>query len=113
MHGPVYRDIYFRYSNYRFDPIEGNEKFNDSVFSLSEKVILDSVIKNICCYSGKVLEGFTHSETPWLSTRGELSPTAASDRIIEKELFDFLAFLLLCRGKPKSFSRGVKHGIFL
>lgn len=86
VHGPVYRDIYFRYRDYRFDPIEGNEEFDDSVFSSSEKAILDSVIKNICCYSGKVLEGFTHSETPWLSTRGELSPITASDRTIEKEL---------------------------
>lgn len=86
VYGPVYRDIYLRYRDYRFDPIEGNDEFDDSVFTSSEKAILDSVIKNICCYSGKVLEGFTHSETPWLSTRGELSPTTASDRIIEKEL---------------------------
>lgn len=86
VHGPVYRDIYFRYRDYRFDFIEGNEEFDDSVFSSSEKAILDSVIKNICCYSGKVLEGFTHLETPWLSTRGELSPSTASDRTIEKEL---------------------------
>lgn len=86
VHGPVYKDIYFRYRDYRFDTIEGNEEFDDSVFSSSEKAILDSVIKNICCYSGKILEGFTHLETPWLSTRGELSPTIASDRTIEKEL---------------------------
>ncbi len=86
VHGPVYRDIYFRYRDYRFDPIEGSEEFDNSVFSSSEKIILDSVIKNICCYSGKVLEGFTHSETPWLSARAELSPTTSSDRIIEKEL---------------------------
>ena len=86
VHGPVYRDIYFRYRDYRFDPIEKNEEFDDSVFSAAEKAILDSVIKNICCYSGKVLECFTHSETPWLLTRGELSPTKASERTIEKEL---------------------------
>ncbi|RDU23732.1 type II toxin-antitoxin system antitoxin SocA domain-containing protein [Anaerosacchariphilus polymeriproducens] len=86
VHGPVYRDIYFRYRDYRFDPIEGNDEFDDSVFTSNEKAILDSVIKNICCYSGKVLVGFTHSETPWLSTRGELSPTTVSDRTIEKEL---------------------------
>lgn len=85
VHGPVYRDIYSRYRDYRFDPIEGKDEFDDSVFSSSEKAILDSVVKNICCYSGKVLEKFTHSESPWLSTRGELSETAASDRKIMKE----------------------------
>lgn len=85
VHGPVYREIYFRYRDYRFDPIEGNDEFDDSVFSSSEKAILDSIVKNVCCYSGKVLEKFTHSESPWLFTRGELPTTAASDRIIHKE----------------------------
>jgi len=84
VHGPVYRDIYFRYRDYRFDSIEGNDEFDDSVFSSSEKAILDSVIKNICCYSGKVLEEFTHSETPWLSARGELPVVTASDQTIWK-----------------------------
>lgn len=86
VHGPVYRDIYFRYRDYRFDSIEGNNDFDSSVFSSAEKAILDSVVKNLCCYSGKVLEQFTHSEAPWLSTRGELSADAASERIITKEL---------------------------
>lgn len=85
VHGPVYRDIYFRYRDYRFDPIEHSDKFDDSVFSSSEKAILDSVVKYICCYSGKVLEKFTHSEIPWLSVRGELAENALSDRIIPKE----------------------------
>lgn len=85
LHGPVYRDIYFRYRDYRFDSIEGNDDFDCSVFSSSEKAILDSVIKNLCCYSGKVLETFTHSETPWILTRGELSADKASERIIHKE----------------------------
>ncbi len=85
VHGPVYREIYFKYRYYRFDPIGGNEGFDDSVFTSSEKAILDSVIKNVCCYSGKVLENFTHSESPWLSTRGELPEAAATDRTIQKE----------------------------
>lgn len=85
VHGPVYRDIYFRYRDYRFDPIEGNYEFDDSVFSSYEKAILDSVIKNICCYSGKMIEKFTHLETPWLSTRGELGEAVVSDRIIVKK----------------------------
>ena len=47
---------------------------------------MDSVIKNVCCYSAKVLEMFTHSETPWLETRGNLPLEAASNRRIQKEL---------------------------
>ncbi len=86
VHGPVYRDIYFRYKDYRFDPIEKANDFDASVFFSGEKAIYDSVINNICCYSGKVLERFTHNESPWLTTRGDLPITAPSDRIIEKSI---------------------------
>lgn len=86
VHGPVYRDIYFRYRDYRFDPIKKADDFDVSVFSSGEKAICDSVINNICCYSGKVLERFTHNEAPWLTTRGDLPISAPSDRIIEKSL---------------------------
>ncbi len=85
VHGPVYRDVYFRYKEYRFDPIGADVEMDSSVFSSSEKTILDSVIKNICCYSGKVLERFTHAESPWIATRGNLSEDSLSDRIILKE----------------------------
>lgn len=86
VHGPVYRDIYFRYRDYRFDPIETSGDFDASIFSSGEKVIYDSVINNLCCYSGKVLERFTHNEIPWLTTRGDLPISAPSDRIIDKSL---------------------------
>ncbi len=86
VHGPVYRDIYFRYKNYRFDPVGKAADFDDSVFSTGEKAVCDSVINNFCCYSGKILERFTHNETPWLITRGELPVTAPSDRVIRKEV---------------------------
>ena len=86
VHGPVYRDIYFQYKDYRFDPIEKAADFDASVFSSGEKAIFDSVINYLCCYSGKVLERFTHNESPWLAARGDLPVTAPSDRIIEKAL---------------------------
>ena len=86
MHGPVYRSIYFRYRDYHFDPIEKTAVFDTSVFSASEKAICDSVINNICCYSGKILERFTHNETPWLTTRGDLPDSTPSDRIVEKSV---------------------------
>ncbi|MCK9471899.1 MAG: DUF4065 domain-containing protein [Bacilli bacterium] len=86
LHGPVYREIYNRYSTYRFDPIEKVENFDISVLTTAEKTILDSIIKNICCYSGKTLEAFTHMEEPWLRTRKGLSAEFHSERIIEKEL---------------------------
>jgi uncharacterized phage-associated protein len=86
VHGPVYKEIYQRYSNYKFNPIDNEVEFDDSCFSTEEKILIDSVIKRLCCYSGKILEEFTHLETPWLKTQGDLPPAVNSDRIITKDL---------------------------
>lgn len=86
IHGPVYRDVYDRYSKYRFDPIESVEAFDTSIFTNIEKSIIDSVAHHFCCYSGKILEHFTHSEMPWIKTRGDLHSDEASTRIISKDL---------------------------
>ncbi len=88
VHGPVYREIYSRYRDYRFDPIKKAAAFDTNVFTAGEKAIYDSVIHNLCCYSGKVLEVFTHNESPWLITRGDLPVNAPSERIIDKQLID-------------------------
>jgi len=85
VHGPVYREIYNRYSGYRFDPIECNDEFHVSVFTDAEKAVIDSVIQNFCCYSGKILERFTHTELPWIKTRDNLPTDAHSNRKIRKE----------------------------
>lgn len=85
VHGPVYREIYFRYRDYRFDPIAEHRTFDDSVLTASEKAVFDSVIHNLCCYSGKILEEFTHNETPWLNARGDLPLSALSEQIIPQD----------------------------
>ncbi len=85
VHGPVYKDIYSRYADYRFNPIEGERDFDVSVFTETEKTIIDSVVLYLCCYSGKMLESFTHSEMPWIKTRGDLPVNVNSNRIISKE----------------------------
>jgi putative zinc finger/helix-turn-helix YgiT family protein len=84
-HGPVYRDIYRRYSNYCFDPIDSVDEFDVSSLSGEEKLLLDSIVRHVCCYSGKTLESFTHEETPWVSARAGLPTDASSNRIIPKQ----------------------------
>lgn len=86
VHGPVYRDIYFLYRNYQYNTIDKIPVFDESAISQPEKEVLDSIIENVCCYSGKILERFTHSETPWVSTRSGLTPDEISDHIIDKSL---------------------------
>lgn len=94
VHGPVYREIYEQYKSYRYDPIQiegaragvGVGHFDASVFSSAEKSVIDSVIQHLCCYSGRVLENFTHAETPWLVTRDDVPGDAPSERVIDKQL---------------------------
>lgn len=86
VHGPVFRDVYFKYSEYRFDPISVSDTVDDLNLAVYEKAIIDSVIKNLSCYSGKILEAFTHAEIPWLATRGDLPALVSTNRIIEKKL---------------------------
>jgi len=84
VHGPVYHDIYIKYKDYKFNPIDEVNCLDEDVFITSEKTIIDSVAKNICCYSGKILEQFTHSETPWLKARGDMNLYMSSNNIIQK-----------------------------
>lgn len=86
VHGPVYSDVYFKYSSYKCDPIKIELSCDDSKFTGYEKTIIDSIVKNLCCYSGKTLERFTHLEAPWLKTRGDLPASVASTKIIPKKL---------------------------
>jgi putative zinc finger/helix-turn-helix YgiT family protein len=89
VHGPVYRNVYDLYKEYGYNPIE--EELHEYEFSLlnnSEKELLNSIINNFGCYSGKVLENMTHIETPWKVTRIGLGEKETSSRIIDKQLIE-------------------------
>lgn len=86
VHGPVFRNVYEKYKEYKFDSIECSTIIDGSALTVYEKTIIDSVIKNLSCYSGKILEEMTHVESPWLLTRGDLHASAATDRKIDKQL---------------------------
>ena len=67
------------------NPIAESIAFDDSTITASKKAVFDSVVNNICCYSGKILERFTHNETPWLNAKENLPFSALSDRIIPQD----------------------------
>lgn len=85
VHGPVYPEIYDHYKCYCFAPIDKVNESDGSLLSLEEKILLDNIIRHVCCYSGKTLESFTHTETPWVTARGVLSAGVNSDVTIPKE----------------------------
>lgn len=89
VHGPVYKEIYFKYRDYGYNPIEDKSiKFENINLTEAEEELLDSVIDNFGCYSAKTLEKMTHSERPWRLTRKNLKPEEKSNEIIRKNLIE-------------------------
>jgi len=85
IHGPVYRNIYDKYKNHGYNPIEEDLSYENINLSEDEKELLDHIISYFGRYSGKVLENMTHSEEPWRISRHGLKDFEASNRIIDKK----------------------------
>lgn len=87
-HGPVYKEIYDRFKVYYYHPIE-NENFQEyvSLKDLEELEIklIDEVIKNFGCYSGKILEEMTHRSIPWQKAREGIALQENSNQVIKRE----------------------------
>ena len=80
IHGPVYPDVYFKYREYGYDPIEKPFQYlEEDLLKLTTREIdfLNSIISAFGCYSGNTLSRITHSEQPWIEARGNLK---ANDR---------------------------------
>ena len=87
VHGPVYTEIYHKYKKHGYNPIDETlENFNHYDLSEIEIEVINSVLGNFGCYSGKILEKMTHIEMPWLETRGDLKHNEVSSKNIDKEL---------------------------
>lgn len=81
VHGPVYTEVYSRYKPFGYEPIK-----SDCAFNLSEEKIslLDGILRAFGCYNGKILENFTHSETPWNEARIGKKDDELSNEVISK-----------------------------
>ncbi len=89
VHGPVYKNVYQQYKDYGYNLIvNDSSKCIDIELTRLEKEVVDNVIRNFGCYSGKVLEVMTHAELPWSETRIGLADDENSNRIIKKELIE-------------------------
>ncbi len=88
VHGPVFKNIYEQYKFYGYQSIKNasTQDFSDEWLSDSQKDLLDSIVKNFGCYSGKILEEMTHTEVPWQLTRAGLMETESSCKLIPKQL---------------------------
>lgn len=90
-YGPVYPDVYYRYSDRGYNPIEKpTDDLTEDFIELTTKEIslLDAVIDSFGRYSGTVLRDITHKEKPWLEARGNLLPTDRSTTVINRDTID-------------------------
>ncbi|WP_313126077.1 type II toxin-antitoxin system antitoxin SocA domain-containing protein [Proteiniclasticum ruminis] len=89
VHGPVYHDVYHKYREYGYNPIEeGCLSYENINLTDDDKELLDHIILYFGCYSGKILETMTHSEEPWRLARRGLVDGERSERVIEKRDID-------------------------
>ncbi|MEM9006861.1 MAG: type II toxin-antitoxin system antitoxin SocA domain-containing protein [Cyanobacteria bacterium P01_F01_bin.86] len=124
-HGPVVRELWEDYKDYRYEAIPTPTAEPPS-FAPAELEILDFVWVRYGELSAHQLRELTHSEPPWQNTRGDLSLDEASNRIIALEdmktfhvaespwgeitpesqrIWEALVYELLCR--PEEFKVGL------
>lgn len=82
VHGPVHRDTYHRFSQFRWRSIPSDTQ--KPALAPAIQTFLDEVYRVFGGYSGYELEQLTHQERPWLSARGQLAPDAPCTNAIDK-----------------------------
>ena len=82
VHGPVYRNVYNLFRDFKYNPIDDDRfvPLKESALPLTPeaKEVVDRVLDTFGMYSGKVLESITHKETPWLEARKGFLPDETS-----------------------------------
>ena len=82
VHGPVYRNVYNLFRDFKYNPIDDDRfvplKESALPFTPEAKEVVDRVLDTFGMYSGKVLESITHKETPWLDARKGFLPDETS-----------------------------------
>lgn len=88
-HGPVFRDVYDVFKNFKFNPIDDTRfsMFQNRFSELSDNVkqVINLVVDSFGMYSGKTLERITHGEAPWKDARSNCLPDEPSNEVITKE----------------------------
>lgn len=85
IHGPVCPELYARYKDNRWKPINKNNstKFN---VSTAQMKVLDEVWDMYGEFDGDDLEVLTHMEEPWIKAREGRSEYEPSTNIISKDM---------------------------
>lgn len=84
VHGPVVKDVYYKYCDYKYNPI--NISYELPTFNEEELEVLNYVKNNFSKYDSKFLEEITHNQEPWILSREGLDPDERSDKTIPKSI---------------------------
>lgn len=88
-HGPAIRSLYSKYRSYTWEALP-REKGPNPASDVA--TFLEAVYEEYGQFSAKALERMTHEEEPWQRARGDLSPEAASNKVIPRiEIRNFYA----------------------
>ncbi len=89
IHGPVYRDVYDVFKNFKFNLIDDersalllNSKVN---LTPEDRNLISNILNSFGMYSGKMLEYMTHQEDPWRKAREGYGPDEYSQVEITEE----------------------------
>lgn len=89
VHGPVYRDVYDLFKDFKYSPIDDARfaRLEGAADALTarEKEIVDLVTATFGVYGGKVLERITHNEDPWRQARAGYADGIPSSEVVTKE----------------------------
>lgn len=114
LHGPVYKDVYNLFRDFKYSPID-DPRFAildnmDKDLSEDEKELIDLVVDTFGIYSGKTLEKITHKEEPWLIAREGYAENMMSDELISEDSIKKF-FVKLNKKYDLSSEKGVKKYI--
>lgn len=82
VHGPVARDLYIRFADYKWQPITREVLCPRLPYQVREH--LEEIYNVFGRYSAYELELMTHQEEPWLMARGRLPSDAPCENRIDK-----------------------------
>ncbi|HAK5374823.1 TPA: DUF4065 domain-containing protein [Salmonella enterica] len=84
VHGPVARELYSRFADYKWRPIDEEIQCPDLPDEVKKH--LDEIYQVFGGYSAYELEQLTHQEKPWLSARGGIPEDAPCQNVIDKKV---------------------------
>lgn len=83
VHGPVNRELYTRFRDFRFRPIA--QDVSAPELDVQTKEFMQELFDEYLGLDAYELELLTHREEPWIAARGNLPPEATSQQVIDTE----------------------------